>query len=350
MSSKKSNGERRVLLSLLSLLLLGSLLGGWFVLRASNKEGKLGSISTARVDVAIGGEPQAGAPAAPSVAPAQVAPTSSAARKSADGRGPSLAVEILGASTGAAGDDDAALAVSAPTGGSQTGAPAPSTSTATTSQGTPTPTQRFVGPTPAERPDPTSTPGNSQTPKTPTAVASNSPSPRAVQPGSATSSGSSQWTDPEALPISLAHVSIPGGAAPGTYTSGGILVTNVGTVAFHYSVNLTLVGDTGFGGQIKLRIYTRQVGVNRCNYQSAVENFVPLIGGDEATRVLYNGAFSAGNLFGNPAIEVATGDRFLVPGQSEVLCIEAIIPLSLGNAFQGATVTGTFVFTAKSPE
>jgi hypothetical protein len=142
-----------------------------------------------------------------------------------------------------------------------------------------------------------------------------------------------------------------GVVAPGAYTTGGILVSNTGPVAFNYSMHMTFTGDAAFASLIRLRIYLR-VG-SSCNYPgqppSPSSGFLPLTG-DQAGTVIYDGTFSAGNKFGNPAVEVAPGDRFLAVGQSEVLCMEAFFPWTAGNEYQGMTVNGTQIFTAKSPE
>jgi hypothetical protein len=146
------------------------------------------------------------------------------------------------------------------------------------------------------------------------------------------------------------HLAMPGIVAPGAYETGGILVSNVGTVAFNYSLSMSTAGDAGFAAALKLRIYLR-VGAS-CNYPGAPaagDDFLPLTG-DQVGTEIYVGDFATGNKFGNPDFEVFAGDRFLAPGESEVLCMEVFFPWGAGNSNQGKSVDGTFIFTAKSPE
>jgi hypothetical protein len=138
---------------------------------------------------------------------------------------------------------------------------------------------------------------------------------------------------------------------PGAYTTGGILVSNAGPVAFNYSLSMTTSGSAEFAALLRLRIFVR-VG-SSCNYPgqppSPGDAFLPLTG-DQVGSVIYDGNFSSGNKFGDPAVEVAAGDRFLDVGASEVLCMEVFFPWTAGNEYQGLAVNGTQIFTAKSPE
>jgi hypothetical protein len=138
---------------------------------------------------------------------------------------------------------------------------------------------------------------------------------------------------------------------PGAYTTGGIIVSNAGPVAFNYSLSMTTAGDSAFASVVRLRIYLR-VGAS-CDYQGAPpapgDGFEALTG-DQAGSVLYDGTFASGNKFGDPGVEMASGDRQLDVGQDEVLCMEAFFPWTAGNEYQGLSLNGTMLFTAKSPE
>jgi hypothetical protein len=147
------------------------------------------------------------------------------------------------------------------------------------------------------------------------------------------------------------HLHIDGVVGPGAYTTGGIRVSNVGPVAFNYSVSMTTTGDATFASLLRMRIFLR-VG-DSCNYPgpppSPATGFLPL-SGDQVGTVLYDGNFATGNKIGDPTVELATGDRHLNVGQSEVLCMEVFFPWTAGDEFQGLSVNGTQIFTAKSPE
>ena len=142
------------------------------------------------------------------------------------------------------------------------------------------------------------------------------------------------------------RLAMPGLVAPGAHKQGGILVTNTGSEAFHYSVGMTVTGDIEFAQTLKLRVYLR-AGAS-CDYPGpppSGDDFLPLISG----LSLYVGDFATGNKVGDPSVEADPGDLILRPGQSEVLCMEVFFPWGAGDAFQGKSVNGTFTFTAKSP-
>jgi hypothetical protein len=55
----------------------------------------------------------------------------------------------------------------------------------------------------------------------------------------------------------------------------------------------------------------------------------------------------AGGGFGDAAIGPDDGDRLLASGAQELLCIRTTMPLSGGNAYQGATATITFTLSSE---
>jgi camelysin-like metallo-endopeptidase len=59
------------------------------------------------------------------------------------------------------------------------------------------------------------------------------------------------------------------------------------------------------------------------------------------------GSTGGTNVIGNPAQGQQTGDRSLANGASEVLCLQANLPLATGNAFQALSTTATFGFQAE---
>jgi hypothetical protein len=65
-----------------------------------------------------------------------------------------------------------------------------------------------------------------------------------------------------------------------------------------------------------------------------------------AGAALYSGALS-GAAFGDVTAGAQAGDRTLNALTSEQLCFAWSLPIGTGNAFQAATTTTTFTFTAE---
>lgn len=71
---------------------------------------------------------------------------------------------------------------------------------------------------------------------------------------------------------------------------------------------------------------------------------------DDATGTSLHASAAIGassNLVGDPTAGSQSGDRTLASSASEVLCFYVDLPLSAGNALQGATTTTTFTFAAE---
>lgn len=75
-----------------------------------------------------------------------------------------------------------------------------------------------------------------------------------------------------------------------------------------------------------------------------------------AAATLYSGTFfdpaapaynSEMKVFGDPASGAQAGDRALTNGASEYLCLRVSLPVTTGNALQGATTTATFTLYAE---
>jgi hypothetical protein len=366
---QRARRRERMAISVLSLLILFTLLGGYFYLRATQEqEGKLAVVSSSGVTFSINE-----APAAPDDAPSSGEASPTATAGAAARGGPAISSEVLGGagqpaasaapasnaqpSSGGARAQAQATAAASPTSAARSGVSI-GTSGASGSGGNPgansggggnnsgsgnpppqptsTPGDDAPGggvPTataPAGDPGPTSTPRPTRTPAPPTAT----PFPDEVTPLGHNS-----------------HLHIDGFVGPGAYTTGGIRVTNLGQVAFNYSLSMSTSGSAQFAQLLKLRIYLR-VGAS-CDYRgpppSPGGDLLPLTG-DQVGTELYVGNFASGNKFGNPAVELAAGDRFLDIGEDEVLCMEVFFPWTAGNEYQGLAVNGTMIFTAKSPE
>ncbi len=369
----RAKRRERMALSLVSLLILFGLLGGYVLLHATQQqEGKLGLISTSQVTIGVNEAP----PTQSTGSTAASAPTATttASKPSVSGQ-PGLLTEVFSSADEPSGNQSASASRSA-TGGStssggQNGSTTAALPTPTSRPGSgpsigivpsgsggtggigslpnPTATSFAVNPTFAPAATSTSapqaTPGPSSTPASggsnPTPVPTNAPPAATATPV------------PETVdePGHHSHLHIDGFVGPGAYKAGGIIVSNLGTVAFDYSVSMTVSGDAAFASALRLRIYLR-VGTS-CDYPgqppSPATDLLALAG-DQVNTVLYDGTFTTGNKIGNPAAFPAAGDRHLNPGQSEVLCMEVFFPWGSGNEFQGLGVNGTQTFTAKAPD
>jgi len=121
---------------------------------------------------------------------------------------------------------------------------------------------------------------------------------------------------------------------PGDSVTQALTVSNTGSAQLRYAMT-TATTDTdskNLAGQIVLTVKTQDTDTSGCG------NF-------DGTQ-LYSGALS-GALFGDPTQGAQAGDRTLDAATNEILCFQASLPLSTGNAFQGATTTATFTFAAE---
>ena len=122
--------------------------------------------------------------------------------------------------------------------------------------------------------------------------------------------------------------------APGDQVTAPITVSNTGTLDLRYAVTSTTTENV-LAGQLVLKIKT---GVTTCSNAGF---------GVDGTAVYGPGVLgntTPVNVIGDPAQGAQAGDRTLAASGNEVLCFNASLPLSTGNAFQGLTSTATFTF------
>ena len=117
---------------------------------------------------------------------------------------------------------------------------------------------------------------------------------------------------------------------PGDTATQALTVTNGGTGDLRYA--MTTVATNALGNQLQLTIKTEDGGGGCAAFT----------GTSVLAATTLNGA-----AVGNPAQGAHAGDRNLAAGASEVLCFRVSLPLSTGNAFQGATSAATFTFDAE---
>ncbi|MBI5033358.1 MAG: hypothetical protein HZB51_22790 [Chloroflexi bacterium] len=123
--------------------------------------------------------------------------------------------------------------------------------------------------------------------------------------------------------------------APGDAVTAPITVTNSGSLQLRYAMTSasTNTDSKNLAAQMTLQIKS---GVTTCTSAGF---------GVDGTSI-YSGTLAAA-LFGDPAQGTQVGDRTLNASASEALCFRADLPSNSGNAYQGATTTTTFTFSAE---
>jgi predicted ribosomally synthesized peptide with SipW-like signal peptide len=128
--------------------------------------------------------------------------------------------------------------------------------------------------------------------------------------------------------------------APGDSTTQSLVVSNAGSLQLRYAISSSATNSDGKGLKDQLVLTIKTIDVTTPG--TPCDNF-------DGTQ-LYTGDLddgASGYLAGDPAQGDDTGDRTLNATTSETLCFRADLPLSTGNAFQNATTTGTFTFSAE---
>lgn len=128
--------------------------------------------------------------------------------------------------------------------------------------------------------------------------------------------------------------------APGDTQYGTIQVANNGTLAMRYAATAVATNADGKGLASQAQM-TIKAGVTSCDaagFASGTTIYGPgALGTTPASMAL----------IGDPAVGQQAGDRLLNAGASESLCVRVNLPLSTGNAYQAATTTATFSFSAE---
>lgn len=117
---------------------------------------------------------------------------------------------------------------------------------------------------------------------------------------------------------------------PGDVKYAPLSIANVGTLGFTYTMATTATNadSKGLAGQLTLGVKT-VADAAACD--SAGVGYAA-----SATTMTAGGPLSAG----------AIASRTLTAGSSEVACFRVELPSASGDAFQGATTTATFTFSA----
>jgi predicted ribosomally synthesized peptide with SipW-like signal peptide len=134
---------------------------------------------------------------------------------------------------------------------------------------------------------------------------------------------------PTSAAITLSNI------APGDEVTAPITLTNSGSLDLRYAMTSasTNTDNKNLADQLVLSIKS---GVTNCSNS----------GFGASGSSLYAGSLGAAE-FGNPNQGAQAGDRNLAPAGDEVLCFNASLPATTGNAFQDAATTATFTFDAE---
>ena len=118
---------------------------------------------------------------------------------------------------------------------------------------------------------------------------------------------------------------------PGDTVAGSLVVTNSGTGQLRYAMTSASTNADAKALMNQITLTVKTLGTSCAVFDGTS---------------LYSGALSAA-AFGNPAQGAQAGDRTLNGAANETLCFQANLPAATGNAFQGATTTTTFTFSAE---
>ncbi|HEX7471440.1 MAG TPA: TasA family protein [Candidatus Limnocylindrales bacterium] len=142
-------------------------------------------------------------------------------------------------------------------------------------------------------------------------------------------------------------------ATSGTFTAGTIdIATNPVTL---FTVANLMPGDSGSAtltvnnngtGQLRYAMTSASTNADAKSLRDQLQLTVRPGACPSAAAAIYTGALSAA-AFGSTVQGNQAGDRTLNAAASEQLCFGWSLALASGNAYQGATTTTTFTFTAE---
>lgn len=127
------------------------------------------------------------------------------------------------------------------------------------------------------------------------------------------------------------------GMVPGDRVTAPLTVTNNGTANLRYSMLSTTTEDLLASG-MQLNV---KAGVNSCDSGGFGASGTALYGPDLL------GSTGGTKILGDAKPGADPGDRSLDAGASEVLCVQAALPLGADNTLQNQTTTATFRFDAE---
>ena len=135
---------------------------------------------------------------------------------------------------------------------------------------------------------------------------------------------------PAATAISYANM------VPGDSVTQPVVVANVGSVDFRYSMTSVATNTDGraLKDQLVFTIKTADGG-GGCSAFTGTTIYTGDLDG------------TVGKILGDPATGANAGDRNLASPLTETLCFRGTLPTTAGNIYQSATTTATFTFDAE---
>ncbi len=133
-----------------------------------------------------------------------------------------------------------------------------------------------------------------------------------------------------------------GNMAPGDTAFGPITVTNGGSLQYRYAVTASADNTDGKDLRSQLQVSVFALPAASCN-AAGVATATPL-GGPTAINAA---APASQAVFGDVAQGNQPGDQTMAAGATQMLCVEANLPITTPNAFQGSSTTLTFNFAAE---
>ena len=127
--------------------------------------------------------------------------------------------------------------------------------------------------------------------------------------------------------------------APGDSITDDIVVTNAGSLQLRYAITSTATNTDAKGLKDQLTMVVKTIDVT--TPATPCDNF-------DGTQ-LYSGDVdgTTGAIVGDTTAGSQAGDRTLAASASETLCFRVSLPSTSGDAFQNATTTATFTFSAE---
>ena len=135
---------------------------------------------------------------------------------------------------------------------------------------------------------------------------------------------------PAAAAISFANM------VPGDSVTQPVVVANVGSVDFRYS--MTSIATNSDGRALKDQLVFTIKTVDAGGGCAAFTGTTVYTGDLDGTT---------GKILGDPATGAQPGDRNLATPLTETLCFRGTLPTTAGNIYQSATTTATFTFDAE---
>jgi predicted ribosomally synthesized peptide with SipW-like signal peptide len=125
---------------------------------------------------------------------------------------------------------------------------------------------------------------------------------------------------------------------PGDSVTDDVVVENDGSAQLRYAVSASTTNPDTRNLRSQLTLTVRTVDATTpatpCNDFDGTQLFTGTLGATTA-------------IFGDPAAGVQGGERNLNGAANETLCFRVSLPISTGNAYQGATAVTTFTFDAE---